>query len=322
MTNTLAAKYQLSDATAPSGEEYWGHRGAGVILFSEKTQRFLFLLRSEDVTEPGTWSGAGGKVEKGEDPKKAARREAAEELGFKGAMALLTLHVYKDTGFRYTNYLGVVADEFHPKLNWENDDWVWVEYGDWPTPLHFGVAEALKQADGIIKYTVKVTKQDQEKKLREMDAPPPAIVQQEPAKPSNVLSKQQIMDAYIVAATLWLEARGEGEQGMQAVMNVIMNRAGGDFSKTRSVVLKPKQFSCWNGVSNPAKETVELSKSHGKEAPFKTAVKLVDQAMKGRLEDITNGATHYFNPKQVKPSWAKTMKFKARIGNHDFYEGK
>ena len=75
----------------------------------------------------------------------------------------------------------------------------------------------------------------------DMDTTPPAVVQQQPAKPSSVLSKQQIMDAYVVVSTLWLEARGEGERGMHAVLNVIMNRAKGNFANARDVVLKPKQ---------------------------------------------------------------------------------
>jgi len=159
----------------------------------------------------------------------------------------------------------------------------------------------------------------------DMDAPPPAIVRHEPAKPSAVLSREQIMDAYIVAATLWMEARGEGEKGMQAVLNVIMNRAKGDFSKAKSVALRPKQFEVWNSISNPEKKTREIYQSlHGKTTAdakaFQTALRLTNQALTGKLSDITGGATFYFNPKHANPSWAKKMKRTARIGNHDFYK--
>ena len=157
-----------------------------------------------------------------------------------------------------------------------------------------------------------------------MDTPPPPVVRQEPAKPSSVLSKQQIMDAYIVVATLWMEARGEKKEGMQAVLNVIMNRAKGDFSNARGVVLKPKQFSAWNGISDPEQKTIEMAQKARDGTlqdtnEWKIALQLVDAAMKGKLEDITGGATFYFNPKKANPSWAKKLKFLKRIGNHDFY---
>jgi N-acetylmuramoyl-L-alanine amidase len=165
---------------------------------------------------------------------------------------------------------------------------------------------------------VKIIKED-------MDAPPPAIVRQEPDKPSSVLSREQIMDAYVVAATLWMEARGEGEHGMHAVLNVIMNRAKGDFSKAKEVSLKPKQFSAWNSISNPEQKTIQIYQSlKGKNTAdskaFSTALNLVNQALTGKLTDITDGATFYFNPKLANPSWAKKMKRTIRLGNHDFYK--
>lgn len=161
----------------------------------------------------------------------------------------------------------------------------------------------------------------------DMDAPP-AIVQQQPPKPSvSALSHQQIMDAYVIAATLYLEARGEGERGMHAVLNVILNRANGDFSKAKEVALKPKQFSAWNSISNPQQKTIDIyqnlrGKSTADAKAFQVAIKLVSSALQGNLKDITGGATFYFNPKKVNPVWAKKMKRTIRIGNHDFYKDK
>ena len=153
-----------------------------------------------------------------------------------------------------------------------------------------------------------------------MDSVPADVVHHQSSKPSSTLSKQQIMDAYIVVVTLWMEARGEGEQGMQAVMNTIMNRSKGNFENSRRVVLKPKQFSCWNGISNPEQKTIDISKKHRNEKEFQIAIKLVDAAMKGKLKDITDGATHYFNPHKVLPTWSKKMKKTVSIKNHDFYK--
>lgn len=53
--------------------------------------------------------------------------------------------------------------------------------------------------------------------------------------------------AGIIADTLYMEARGEGEHGQRAVATVIYNRAHGKADNMEIVCLKPKQFSCWNG---------------------------------------------------------------------------
>lgn len=52
-----------------------------------------------------------------------------------------------------------------------------------------------------------------------------------------------------MARTAWGEARGEGSRGMQAVINVIMNRvrAGSWYGATpKEVCTKKSQFSVWN----------------------------------------------------------------------------
>ena len=55
----------------------------------------------------------------------------------------------------------------------------------------------------------------------------------------------------IVAATLILEAGGEYAYGsMQAVHEVILNRAVKRRLTPKQVCLQRKQFSCWNSVSN------------------------------------------------------------------------
>ena len=151
---------------------------------------------------------------------------------------------------------------------------------------------------------------------------PPAHIQQQPSIPTNVINQKQLQNAYILAATLWGEARGEGEQGMQAVMNVIMNRSKGDFNKAVGIVLKPKQFSFWNNKPNQIKYSVDLANKlrNSKDKQYLSALKIVDSALKHQLKDITGGAKFYFNPKLANPKWAKKMVKTVRIGNHDFYK--
>lgn len=157
------------------------------------------------------------------------------------------------------------------------------------------------------------------------DVPPPAIVQHISTNPGSSIKK--VDEIYVLIATLYGEARGEGYKGMQAVMNVIMNRAKGDFNKATEVVLKPKQFSVWNGSSTPYKdaENLYLKAKNGKikdYEQYRQAADIVGRAMKGQLPDITKGSLFYFNPSIVKPSWAKKLDFAIRIGNHDFYKVK
>jgi spore germination cell wall hydrolase CwlJ-like protein len=41
---------------------------------------------------------------------------------------------------------------------------------------------------------------------------------------------------------------------------------------------------------------------------------------KGTIPDPTAGADHYFNPKLVRPSWAKKMKKTYTSEAHDYYK--
>jgi spore germination cell wall hydrolase CwlJ-like protein len=157
-----------------------------------------------------------------------------------------------------------------------------------------------------------------------MDAPP-IIQQHQITQPTNVMNQKSINDSYILATTIWGEARGEGEKGMQAVLNVILNRAGGDFNKATQISIQPKQFSFWNKISNKQEYSNKIAQS-AREGKFKDskqyiqALTLVDKALKHQLQDITGGAKFYFNPKLVRPAWANKMIKTSTIGNHDFYK--
>ena len=111
----------------------------------------------------------------------------------------------------------------------------------------------------------------------------------------------------VVAATLIMEAGGEGRQGMEAVREVISNRAKG---KTEmSVCLAPKQFSCWNGISVQA--GIKKAKRHPN---WNVAL----QIAKAAPTNHTRRATHYHTTK-VSPSWSKKLAQTVKIKNHVFY---
>lgn len=125
----------------------------------------------------------------------------------------------------------------------------------------------------------------------------------------------------VLARTIWGEARGEGERGMLAVANVVLNRAAQPSwwgTSIISVCLKRWQFSCWN-TNDPNLE--KLKNVSETDPQFKQAMTITQQVIAGTTEDITNGATHYFYSKMPKPPrWAQGKKPCAVIGNHLFFK--
>ena len=126
-------------------------------------------------------------------------------------------------------------------------------------------------------------------------------------------------DIDVVARTVWAEARNQGPVGMQAVANVIANRVkhprwwGKGWA---GVCQKRWQFSCWN----PGDPNLELLlKVDRRSATFRLASLIAKRAIEGRLEDVTDRADHYFNPKVAKPNWAKGLKPVKVIRDHAFY---
>lgn len=124
-----------------------------------------------------------------------------------------------------------------------------------------------------------------------------------------------------MARTAWGEARGEGQKGMQAVINVIMNRvkAGSWYGATpKEVCTKKSQFSVWNKSDPNYSKMLAVTES---DKNFAIAKQLATAAYTGALPDITNGATNYLAlaSLQTIPSWVAAMDEVAVIGNHTFY---
>ena len=155
----------------------------------------------------------------------------------------------------------------------------------------------------------------------------PTLTRPETTAVSQVRQPYTVED--VIAATIVDEAGGEKNalEGMQAVLNVIMNRVNGDVRKAAMQCLKPYQFSGWNKINKKdnedIKQFIDSKKSHSK---FKTALDLVNQAKSGSLKDITKGANHFLNVQLTKqqrkggnlPSWYNKDKVVADIGRHQF----
>jgi N-acetylmuramoyl-L-alanine amidase len=113
----------------------------------------------------------------------------------------------------------------------------------------------------------------------------------------------------LIARTLHAEAGCEDFRGKIAVATVIYNRKMNSDVDWHEVILKPKQFSCWN---NP-KETNDRGPSQRAVLCRAIARGLID----GEFEP-TGPWTHYYNPKLCTPSWADSLTEVRSIGRHRF----
>ena len=131
----------------------------------------------------------------------------------------------------------------------------------------------------------------------------------------------------MVAKTLWMEARGEGDEGMKAVLSVILNRCGGDPDNTIKVLKKHKAFSCWNGYeggwtdsSYDFFEPSSIRKSASSEELWRTCNELSSKFLAGEFKSTVGNFNSYLNKatadKENVEGWGK--KCKLRIGKHHF----
>ena len=126
----------------------------------------------------------------------------------------------------------------------------------------------------------------------------------------------------IVTTTVVLEAGGENVNGRMAVLSVILNRADGKPSKMVDVVLKPKQFFCFNSLTR--KRNPDYSFVIGKARRSRvwgSAYAMVERVCESpnTWPDLTGGATHY-HADYVSPYWKDSLNRTVKIGSQIFYK--
>lgn len=133
----------------------------------------------------------------------------------------------------------------------------------------------------------------------------------------------QINAANILARTLFAEARGEGEKGIDAVASVILNRSNGKAENFPKVCLAKKQFSCWNDKKDLTPDKykylmpVAASKPGKDREMWLYCQKIAGQMMFGEFKS-TIGNRNAYHTISVTPSWDTAMSDKTTIGNHIF----
>lgn len=127
----------------------------------------------------------------------------------------------------------------------------------------------------------------------------------------------EIATFFILAATIYQEGRGESVEGQKAIAKVILNRAYKEPAPPGeaipAVIYRKLQFSCWNNGNRPSK--IQFWDTQAMLKAMAVAADALEEWSNG---DRLSGADHYYNPTLANPSWAKSMKVIAVIGNHRF----
>ena len=133
-------------------------------------------------------------------------------------------------------------------------------------------------------------------------------------------------DLRVLTQTLWGEARGEDNRGMEAVAAVILNRRDAAWRGARTVAAvcrTPFQFSCWN-ANDPNRDAIEKITAQP-DASFQRAEQVARRALGldgPPILHLPAAVRHYHavampNP----PPWVRTTPAYDRIGRHLFYAG-
>lgn len=107
--------------------------------------RVFLGKRGPDGDAPGTWAFPAGKIEPGESPEAAARRECYEEVGIAYRGKLHKVCESSDSFVTFAAAPGrmfVADDEATDSQEFTGTGWF--DFDDLPTPLHPGLKELTK----------------------------------------------------------------------------------------------------------------------------------------------------------------------------------
>lgn len=134
------------------------------------------------------------------------------------------------------------------------------------------------------------------------------------------LTIEQQPEGIVLRMLAWGEARGEGIDGMVAVLHVVRNRALKRDTTMKHEALRRLQFSCFN--DNDPNRGKMLAAWHNDPAGWGAAEAAVLILNEKPEQDPTHGATHYYvTAMPHPPAWSKPeagWETTAVLGHHTF----
>lgn len=148
-------------------------------------------------------------------------------------------------------------------------------------------------------------------------APAPRQAPRRQAAPRPQVNFADDLDA--MTRTIIGEAYGQGETGMQAVGEVILNRSRSRNQPIRDVVTAPYQFEPW-GTAESARRLMSITPDD----PRYQEARRVAEAVYGGQTNVTNGADHFYAPKLQADLGRDRPNFDngtgRQIGDHLFFD--
>jgi spore germination cell wall hydrolase CwlJ-like protein len=124
--------------------------------------------------------------------------------------------------------------------------------------------------------------------------------------------------------TLYAEGRSEGIEGLILIGMTILNRAYSPIrwpDTIKRVCLQPKQFSCWNDLTDPnTVKTLAAWENKHYDANMKQCLWVTDGIINGHIckSDLYTSINHYHH-KRILPYWVTGREPLIKHKNHWFY---
>lgn len=129
-------------------------------------------------------------------------------------------------------------------------------------------------------------------------------------------------DREVFARTIWMEARGESNEGKRCVAHAIWNRYRskkyGDAPTIAGVCMFDQQFSCWNAAKDDHNR--ETMNSLYYFDPVLEVCRVIVKAVEQGEHDPVKGARHYYSIDIPAPKWVSKGVFVVQEGKHRFYK--